>query len=316
PRAWTSRPHPSTALPPLVSARAHYGRERPARAEASKSRAGGPAPGLDVAVPRGAEAGTRPRAGGLLRATSKRRPSSSTNVTRRRPRDRRITPHERTEQDRDGDRDAGRRLLLVPRSRFPRSAWRAGRAIRLRRRPRAQPDVRAGLHRHDRPRGGRAGRVRPGRALLPRPAARLFLDPRPHDAEPPGPRRRHAVPLSDLLSFRGAEADRGGSDRGAGGREGRGHADRDRGRAAGRVLPRRGVPPRVLPAAPGAGVLPRGDRAEAGEVQEGVRGAAEGVSGAFARAPLFACQWRSKMSHLWRLKMSHSAGGDEPLVRR
>src|SRR5690606_3796722 len=28
------------------------------------------------------------------------------------------------------------------------------------------------------------------------------------------------------------------------------------------------------------------------------------------------CQWRSKMSHLWRLKMSHSAGGDEPLVRR
>src|SRR5690606_4208595 len=111
---------------------------------------------------------------------------------------------------------------------------------------------------------------------------------RPHDAEPPGPRRRHAVPLRDLLSFRGAEADRGGSDRGAGGREGLGHADRDRGRAAGRVLPRRGVPPRVLPAAPGAGVLPRGDRAEAGEGQEGVRGAAEGGSGACARAPLFA----------------------------
>src|SRR5690606_4014981 len=28
------------------------------------------------------------------------------------------------------------------------------------------------------------------------------------------------------------------------------------------------------------------------------------------------CQWRSKMSHLWRLKMSHSGGGDEPLGRR
>src|SRR5690606_35393044 len=28
------------------------------------------------------------------------------------------------------------------------------------------------------------------------------------------------------------------------------------------------------------------------------------------------CQWRSKMSHLWRLRMSHSAGGDVPVVRR
>jgi hypothetical protein len=26
------------------------------------------------------------------------------------------------------------------------------------------------------------------------------------------------------------------------------------------------------------------------------------------------CQWRLKMSHLWRPKMSHFGGGDEPQV--
>src|SRR5690606_28776573 len=40
------------------------------------------------------------------------------------------------------------------------------------------------------------------------------------------------------------------------------------------------------------------------------------AAAAGSNRPSNGCQWRSKMSHLWRLKMSHSAGGDEPLVRR
>src|SRR5690606_22276523 len=48
------------------------------------------------------------------------------------------------------------------------------------------------------------------------------------------------------------------------------------------------------------------------------RGPADDDGGTYCQTPerWGGCQWRSKMSHLWRLKMSHSAGGDEPLVRR
>ena len=44
--------------------------------------------------------------------------------------------------------------------------------------------------------------------VVPRPAGGLLRDPRPDDAQPPGRRRRHAVPLGDLLPLAGAEADR------------------------------------------------------------------------------------------------------------
>ena len=48
---------------------------------------------------------------------------------------------------------------------------------------------------------------------LPRPARVLLPDPRSDDAEPPGQRRRHELPLGDLLSRRRAAPRRRGHDR-------------------------------------------------------------------------------------------------------
>src|SRR5262249_44336354 len=51
-----------------------------------------------------------------------------------------------------------------------------------------------------------------------------------------------------------------------------------RGGAAGGVLPRRGLPPGLLPGQPGAAVLPGGGFAEGGQVSQTVRGQNQGVS--------------------------------------
>ena len=59
------------------------------------------------------------------------------------------------------------------------------------------------------PRHARRGdrdRVRPRADLVPRPARVLLPDPRPDDDEPPGQRRRHELPLGDLLPRRRAAA--------------------------------------------------------------------------------------------------------------
>ena len=44
----------------------------------------------------------------------------------------------------------------------------------------------------------------PAKIIVRRPARSLLADARPHDAQPPGPRRRHAVPLRHLLPQRRA----------------------------------------------------------------------------------------------------------------
>ena len=107
-----------------------------------------------------------------------------------------------------GNRRSRRRLLLVPRSRVRRARRRAVGRVRLRRRPRPEPDLRGRLRRPHRPRRGRAHRLRPFGAVVPRSAHRVLHDPRPDDARPPGQRRRHAVPVGDLLPVAGAARDR------------------------------------------------------------------------------------------------------------
>ena len=61
----------------------------------------------------------------------------------------------------------------------------------------------------DRPRRGGAGRLRPGQGLLRRPAQGLLRGARPDPGHAPGQRRRHPVPLRDLLRQRRAEGDGG-----------------------------------------------------------------------------------------------------------
>ena len=70
---------------------------------------------------------------------------------------------------------------------------------RLRGRLHAQPDLRGGLHRPHRPHRGRARGLRPGEDELRGAAADLLGGPRPDPGHAPGQRRRHPVPLGDLL---------------------------------------------------------------------------------------------------------------------
>ena len=73
---------------------------------------------------------------------------------------------------------------------------------RLRRRLHAEPDIRGGLQRLDRPHRGRAGRVRPHGSLARRAPAHVLGGPRPDAGHAPGQRHRHPVPLGGLLRAR------------------------------------------------------------------------------------------------------------------
>ncbi len=64
-----------------------------------------------------------------------------------------------------------------------------------------KPDLRAGVHRLDRPRRGGAGDVRPGGGLVPGVIGSVLAVARPDHARPPGPRRRPPIPLRNLLSL-------------------------------------------------------------------------------------------------------------------
>src|SRR5262249_2192997 len=139
------------------------------------------------------------------------------------------------------------------------------------RRQRAQPHVPPGLQRHDRARRSGAGHVRPGGTLVPGTARNLLRHPRPDDAEPPGRGRRHAVPFGHLLPHAGPEGNGREAHRRAERRQVLGRADRDRGRAVPRLLPRRGLPPGVFLEQPGTAVLPGRGRAEGRQVPQAVR---------------------------------------------
>ena len=111
----------------------------------------------------------------------------------------------------DGDR--GRllraRLLLGGRAALLGHRRRLHDGGRLHERDDAEPDLRGGLQRQDRPRRGGAGRLRPGQGLLRRPAQGLLRGARPDPGHAPGQRRRHPVPLGDLLHQRRPEGDGG-----------------------------------------------------------------------------------------------------------
>ena len=66
---------------------------------------------------------------------------------------------------------------------------------------------------HGDARRGDRDHLRPRADLLSRPARVLLPDPRPDDAQPPGQRRRHELPLGDLLRRRRAAPCRRGHDR-------------------------------------------------------------------------------------------------------
>ena len=114
----------------------------------------------------------------------------------------------------------------------------------------------------------------------------LLHHPRPDHAQPPGQRRRHAVPLGDLLPLAGAEARRRGGDRAAhGGASSSARPDRDRGRPRPRssTWPRtttRSTSQRVGGAQP---VLQLRDRAQGGQVPQALRRPAQALVGKFSR---------------------------------
>src|SRR2546426_4572482 len=156
---------------------------------------------------------------------------------------------------RDGEGHLRRRLLLGRGGSVPPRGRRRLDCRRLLGRPLPEPDLPRRLLREHRPCRGRAGGVRPGARLLRAAARRVLGEPRPDPAEPPGPRRRRAVPLGDLLPQRSAG---GGGARLEGAPRGVGAlppADRHRDHAGVDLLPRRGVPP-ALPREARAGALP------------------------------------------------------------
>ena len=101
---------------------------------------------------------------------------------------------------------------------------------RLRGRLHAEPDLRGGLQRQDRPRRGRAGRVRPVAHQLRAAAEAVLGGPRPDPGHAPGQRSRHAVPIRHLHAHRCAGGGRRGVARDVPGRavEGRLRGDHDR----------------------------------------------------------------------------------------
>ena len=130
------------------------------------------------------------------------------------------------------------------------------------------------MHGRHRPCGGGADRLRPGRGRYRDLLERLLHDPRPDDAEPAGRRCRDAVPLGDLPPLpdqKAAEEDVIELAHTA-----LPEPHRDRVQPLDRLLPRRGVPPGLLPPELGPALLPGGDLAEGGEVPPALCGAAEG----------------------------------------
>ena len=100
------------------------------------------------------------------------------------------------------------RLLLGRRAQVLGGPRRSCHGGRLCRRAHAEPDLRGGLLRPDRPQRGGARRLRPEARELRRAAEGLLGEPRPDARHAAGQRRRHAVPLRHLLFFRGRSAAR------------------------------------------------------------------------------------------------------------
>ena len=150
-----------------------------------------------------------------------------------------------------GPGDLRRGVLLGRRGVLPRRPRGGRRRLGLHRRGAAPADLRAGVLGGDRARRGRARHLRPRQGVLRAPARGVLASPRPHHAQPAGPRRRHAVPLGGLRPRRRAGAPRQGVARAV---PGSGSADRSSPRS--RRRRRSGRPRRTTSAtwsAPGTG---------------------------------------------------------------
>src|SRR3954447_14474798 len=177
-------------------------------------------------------------------------------------------PHPAAVPRRPADRRLRRRLLLGRREGLLGDARRVLDRCRLRGGLHAEPDLRGGLLGADRPRRGRARRLRPGGDLLRAAAQGLLGGPRPDAGHAPGQRRRHPVPLGDLRRRPRAGGHRPRQPRrvpaAAEGSRVRGYHHRDH--SAARLLLRRGLPPavpvqgaqRLLPGALHGRLLPGG----------------------------------------------------------
>ena len=115
----------------------------------------------------------------------------------------------RRASDRVQEGDPGRRLLLGHAGPDPQAARRRIHPRRLHRRPERERDI----PQSPGPRRGDRDHLRPVADRLPQPAGVLLPDPRSDDEEPAGQRRRHQLPVGDLLSRRRAEARRAGHHR-------------------------------------------------------------------------------------------------------
>ena len=107
------------------------------------------------------------------------------------------------QRQRHADRGVRRRLLLGRAGRVPAGAGRLAGGLRIRRRQGLDCEVRDGHQRHDRPRRVGEDHLRPEEGELRHAAAHLLLGrARPDPAQPPGSRRRLALPLGRVLRRR------------------------------------------------------------------------------------------------------------------
>ena len=147
------------------------------------------------------------------------------------------------------DRDLRPRLLLGRREGLLAAPRRRDDGRRLCRWPHPEPDLRGGLLRPDRPRRGRARRLRPVEDLVRAAAQDLLGGPRPDPGHAPGQRHGHQLPLDHHRRRRRAAGRRRGLEGdvpgAAVGRGLRHDHDRDRRRVGLPVLLRRGLPPAV-----------------------------------------------------------------------
>ena len=164
------------------------------------------------------------------------------------------------------------RLLLVSRRRVPRPARASQRSNRAMPAASGRSDATRRSARGD---SGHAEVVRvtfdPAVLSFARPAARLLHHPRPDDARPPGQRRRHAIPVGDLLRDAGAARDAEAVIAELAAEKLWPRSDRDRDRRVRRRSIRRRPTTRTISSATAASRTARRRRAEGRQVPQGVR---------------------------------------------
>src|SRR5262249_18656511 len=170
------------------------------------------------------------------------------------------------------------RMCLGSRGGLRKADGRERGGLGLRRRQQVDRALRGRWYRYHRPRRVGADHVRPGRHLVRKAAEGVLRrGARSHAAESPGPRRRDAVSLVDLLLGAGTAGSRRGLHPAVECREGLQVVDRDEGPAARGVLSGRGLAPAFAPPASRSPIQTPQRSAEGGTAEERVPGAAAAV---------------------------------------